>query len=241
MRVDGRAADELRPIAITPNWLKTAQGSAMVEFGDTKVLCAATVDNSAPPHRRDTGMGWLTAEYAMLPCCSKIRIPRDSIKGRVSGRSQEIQRLIGRCLRAVFDMNAFGERTILVDCDVIQADGGTRTASITGAFVAVALAMRGLVEARQAKGLLLRDFLGAVSVGLVEGRPALDLRYIEDAQAEMDMNVVMTGSGDIVEVQATAEATPVSRAQFDELLELAAGGIQRIVAAQREALGIDSL
>ncbi len=240
MRVDGRQSDELRPVTITPDYLKTADGSCLIEFGDTKVICTATVENRAPFHRRETGSGWVTAEYAMLPRSSSVRIRRDIANGKVSGRGSEIQRLIGRSLRAIFDMDKFGERTMIIDCDVIQADGGTRTASISGGFVAMGLAMKKLIADRQAGKMLIRDSLAAVSVGIVEGRPALDLCYLEDAQADVDMNVVMTSDGRLIEVQGTAEGAPFSRDQMNELLDLADKGIKEIVAAQLEVLGIDS-
>jgi len=239
MRIDGRHSSQMRALRIIPHWQKTADGSALVELGETKVLCAATVENQAPPHRKETGCGWVTAEYGMLPRSSKVRISRE--RDRSGGRTHEIQRLIGRSLRAVFDMEKFGERTILIDCDVLQADGGTRTAAITGGFVALVLAMKRLVEAGQAKGLLVRDFVAATSVGIVEGRPALDLCYLEDAQAAVDMNVVMTGQGQLVEVQGTAEGAPFTREQMNELLDLAAEGIRQITAAQQEVLGIARL
>jgi ribonuclease PH len=240
MRVDGRQSDELRPVTITPDYLKTADGSCLIEFGDTKVICTATVENRAPFHRRDSGSGWVTAEYAMLPRSSNVRIRRDIANGKISGRGSEIQRLIGRSLRAIFDMDKFGERTMIIDCDVIQADGGTRTASISGGLVAMGLAMKKLIAERQASKMLIRDSLAAVSVGIVEGRPVLDLCYLEDAQADVDMNVVMTGDGRLIEVQGTAEGSPFSRGQLAEMLDLADKGIKEIVAAQLAALGIDS-
>lgn len=237
IRVDGRAYDSLRPVKIIPHFLKTAEASAMIEVGDTKVLCTATLENRAPSHLRDTGTGWVTAEYGMLPRCSNVRIPRERV--RVAGRSQEIQRLIGRALRSVFILDKFGERTITIDCDVIQADGGTRTAAITGGFVALGLALRQMKDAGQVTNILLRDYLGAVSVGIVEGHPVLDLCYIEDAQAEVDMNVVMTGAGQIVEVQGTAERGTFSKEQMDQLMELAAAGVRQLIEAQREVLQFD--
>jgi ribonuclease PH len=240
MRVDGRESGDLRPLTITTDYLKTADGSAVVELGDTKVLCAVTIESKVPPHRLGSGSGWLTAEYDMLPRSSNVRIPRDRSRG-MPGRSHEIQRLIGRALRAIFDMDKFGERQIIVDCDVIQADGGTRSAAITGGFVALAWAVRRLVEAKQAKTGLIRDFVAGTSVGIVEGLPALDLCYLEDAQADVDMNVAMTGAGNLIEVQGTAEGAPFSRAQLDELMSLAASGIEKTVAAQREALGVEDI
>ena len=227
----------MRPVKITPHYLKTAEASALVEMGDTVVLCTATVDNRAASHLRDTGLGWVTAEYGMLPRCSPQRIPRE--RTRLAGRSQEIQRLIGRALRSIFMMDKFGERTITIDCDVIQADGGTRTASITGGFVALALAVKQLQQANQAGPILLKDYLAAVSVGIVEGQPVLDLCYLEDAQAEVDMNVVMTGQGQIVEVQGTAEKAAFSREQMNSMLDLAQTGIQQLVEAQRALMDLN--
>lgn len=238
MRVDGRDVREMRSISIEPNWLKTADGSALVSFGETRVLCTATIENNAPHHLKDSGRGWLTAEYSMLPRSSQVRIRRE--KSGTGGRTHEIQRLIGRTLRGIFDMEKFGERTIIIDCDVLQADGGTRTAAISGGFVALALAMGDLVERGQAKGLLIKDFLAAVSVGIVEGRAVLDLCYLEDSQADTDMNVVMTGSGQLIEVQGTAEGEPFSRESLEEMLDMAAEGVERIVSAQREVLGIEA-
>ncbi len=237
IRVDGRPADALRPVRITTHYLKTAEASALIEMGETKVLCTATLENRAPSHLRDTGTGWVTAEYGMLPRCSPVRIPRERV--RMAGRSHEIQRLIGRALRSIFIMEKFGERTITIDCDVIQADGGTRTAAITGGFVALGLAMKQMMDAQQVTNYLLKDYLAAVSVGIVEGRPVLDLCYLEDAQADVDMNVVATGNGSIVEVQGTAEKVAFTREQMDELLDLAMAGIKQLVEAQREALGLE--
>jgi ribonuclease PH len=241
MRVDGRRLDQLRDIRITPDVLLYAEGSCQVEFGNTKVLCSATLDNKVPPHLVGQGRGWVTAEYAMLPRSSKQRIPRDGVRGQVNGRSQEIQRLIGRSLRTVANLEALGERMFIVDCDVIQADGGTRTAAITGGFVALALAMKRLVERNQMGRILLRDFVAAVSVGIVEGRPVLDLCYLEDAQAEVDMNVVMTAAGRFIELQGTAEKDPFSMEQLHDLLGLAQSGIRQLIEAQKQAIGIDTL
>ena len=236
IRVDGRKPDGLRPVKITPHYLKTANASALIEMGDTIVLCTATVENRAPSHLRDTGTGWVTAEYGMLPRCSPQRIPRE--RTRLAGRSQEIQRLIGRSLRSIFLMDKFGERTITVDCDVIQADGGTRTASITGGYVALALAVKQLQQAGQAGPVLLHDYLAAVSVGIVEGQPVLDLCYLEDAQAEVDMNVVLTGQGRMIEVQGTAEKGSYTREQMNAMLDLAETGIRQLVEAQQSVLGL---
>ncbi|HUT25917.1 MAG TPA: ribonuclease PH [Sumerlaeia bacterium] len=239
-RIDGREPDQMRQVKITPGLLRHPPGSALIEIGETKVLCAATVSDRVPAHRAGTGRGWLTAEYAMLPASSAARIARDGVRGRIASRSQEIQRLIGRALRSVFRMEKFGERTMQIDCDVIEADGGTRTASITGAFVALALAVRRMREEGQAGPSLVTDFLSSTSVGIVEGRPVLDLCYLEDAQAEVDMNVVCAGSGGIVEVQGTGEKTSFDRAQLDALLDLAQAGCKRLTAIQKEILGVES-
>ncbi len=216
----------------------TAEGSALIkEIGNTHVLCAATIEDTVPPFLRNTGKGWVTAEYSMLPRATAKRTPREVTKGRPSGRTHEIQRLIGRSMRAAVDMTAFGERTLIIDCDVIQADGGTRTASITGAFVAMALAFRQLSEYRSLKSNPIRDYVAATSVGLVGGVPMLDLCYEEDSQADVDMNVVMTGAGKFVEVQATAEHTAFDDAQMADLTELARAGIAQLVRMQREIIG----
>jgi len=241
MRVDGRQADQIRDVTITPNVLIHAEGSCQIDLGLTRVLCSATLDNRVPPHLVGQGQGWVTAEYAMLPRSSKQRIVRDGVKGHVGGRSHEIQRLIGRSLRAVTDLKALGERTFIIDCDVLQADGGTRTAAITGGFVALALAMKRLIEQGQMSRLLLKDFMAAVSVGIVEGRPALDLCYLEDAQAEVDMNVIMTSAGRFIEVQGTAEQESFDREQLDAMLDLARKGVLDLVEKQKEVLGLDSL
>ena len=215
----------------------TAEGSALIKVGNTHVLCAATVEDTVPPFMRNTGKGWVTAEYSMLPRATAKRTPREVTKGRPSGRTHEIQRLIGRSMRAAVDMTAFGERTVIIDCDVIQADGGTRTASITGAFVAMALAFRQLAEYRALKTNPIRDYVAATSVGLVGGVPMLDLCYEEDSQADVDMNVVMTGAGKFVEVQATAEHTAFDDGQMAELTELARAGIGELVRMQKEIIG----
>jgi ribonuclease PH len=235
-RAGGRAADALRPVTITRHYTRHAEGSVLVEFGDTKVLCTASVEEKVPPHVRGTGRGWVTAEYGMLPRSTHTRSDREAARGKQSGRTQEIQRLIGRSLRCVFDLGALGERTIAIDCDVIQADGGTRTAAITGAFVAAHDAVGWMQE----RGLItrspIRDFVAAVSVGIVEGTPLLDLEYIEDSACGTDMNVVMTGSGGYVEVQGTAEGEPFSREEMGALLALADKGIRELVGMQRRAL-----
>jgi ribonuclease PH len=236
MRLDKRQPDEMRPVEIVTGYLVTAEGSALIKVGHTQVLCAASVEDTVPAFLRNTGKGWVTAEYSMLPRATGKRTPREVTKGHPSGRTQEIQRLIGRSMRAVLDIAALGERTIFLDCDVIQADGGTRTASITGAFVALALALKKLVESKVLKTSPLRDQVAATSVGLVGGVPLLDLCYEEDSRADVDMNVVMTGKGRFIEVQATAEHTPFDDAQMAILIGLARAGIGRLVEIQRAAL-----
>jgi ribonuclease PH len=232
VRPDGRLPDQLRPAVCTRDYLLHPEGSVLVEFGATKVICTASVEDKVPPFLKGQGLGWVTAEYAMLPRSTNTRTPRDN-RGP-SGRSQEIQRLVGRALRAVIDRSKIGERTVWVDCDVIQADGGTRTAAITGSFVAVADALTKV--AGPAAKVALRDCVAAISVGIVKDQAVLDLNYVEDSSAEVDMNVVMTGAGAFVEVQGTAEQTPFGRARLDELLRLAESGIRRLVALQRRAL-----
>jgi ribonuclease PH len=238
MRPSTRKPDELRPVRITRHYTRHAEGSVLVEFGDTKVICTASLDEKVPPFLKGQDRGWVTAEYGMLPRSTNTRMQREANAGKLSGRTQEIQRLIGRSLRAVVDFEAMGERTIQVDCDVIQADGGTRTASITGAFVALHDAMTMLRRCQSLSHWPVRDFVAAVSVGIYQGTPVLDLDYAEDSVCETDMNVVMTGSGGIVEVQGTAEAAPFTRAQLDAMVDLAATGIRRLVDAQRAALGV---
>src|SRR5215467_13992687 len=233
MRMDNRQPHEMRPVEILPNYLLTAEGSALIKVGNTQVLCAASVEETVPPFLRNSGKGWITAEYSMLPRATGKRTPREITKGRPSGRTHEIQRLIGRSLRSVLDMTALGERTVVLDCDVLQADGGTRTASITGAFVALALALRQLVEFRLLKSMPIRDYVAATSVGIVGGVPMLDLCYEEDSQADVDMNVVMTGGGRFIEIQATAEHSPFDDSQLSELLSLARGGIAQLVEMQK--------
>jgi len=236
MRIDNRSACEMRPVRITTNYLLTAEGSALIEVGNTRVLCAASVEETVPPFLRGSGRGWVTAEYAMLPRATATRTPREVIKGHPSGRTQEIQRLIGRSLRSVVNMTALGDRTVIVDCDVLQADGGTRTAAITGAYVALVLALKKLVDFKALKSLPVTDSVAATSVGLVGGVPVLDLCYDEDSRADVDMNVVMTGSGRFVELQATAEKTPFDDAQLAQLLETARRGISELFALQKQAL-----
>ncbi len=236
MRPSSRKPDQLRQIRITRHYTRHAEGSVLIECGDTKVICTASVDEKVPPHKRGSGEGWVTAEYGMLPRSTNERMAREAARGKQSGRTQEIQRLIGRSLRAVVDLGKLGERTIQIDCDVIQADGGTRTASITGAFVALHDAITGLMGKGLVKENPLRDFIAAISVGIYAGVPVLDLDYLEDAACDTDMNVVMLGNGHFVEVQGTAEGHPFTRAEMDELLELAKRGIEQLVGMQRAAL-----
>ncbi len=236
MRHDGRAKDQLRPVTITRNYIKHAEGSCLIEVGDTKVICTATLEDRVPPFMRGGGKGWVTAEYSMLPRATETRNPRESSKGKVGGRTMEIQRLIGRALRSVVHMEAMGERTIWLDCDVIQADGGTRTASITGAYVAMVDAMQKLVENGTWKELPLTDFLAATSVGVINGEAMLDLNYKEDSSAIVDMNIVMTGQGKFVELQGTGEEAPFTGEQLQELLALGKKGIDALIASQKEAL-----
>ncbi|HEX2057169.1 MAG TPA: ribonuclease PH [Actinomycetota bacterium] len=236
-RVDGRAPDELRPVKMTLGFMPYAEGSCLVEMGETKVICTATVEGSVPRWMQGRGKGWVTAEYSMLPRSTTERVRRDVDKGRPSGRTQEIQRLIGRSLRAVTDMEALGERTVWIDCDVLRADGGTRTASITGAFVALASAFGWLEEQELVKSSPLLDSVSAVSVGIVGSVPCLDLNYAEDSTAQVDMNVVMTGTGKLVEVQGTAEQGAFERSELDALLDLATHGIAQLSAHQSQALG----
>ena len=233
-RPDGRRADQLRPITLTRDFIRHAEGSVLVEFGATRVICTASVEDKVPPFLRGQGQGWVTAEYGMLPRSTATRTPRETT--RTGGRSQEIQRLVGRSLRAVVEMARLGERTFWVDCDVIQADGGTRTAAITGGFVALADALAKLVEAQLLPSLPLRDQVAAASVGVVAGTAVLDLDYPEDSSAEVDMNVVMTGSGEFVEIQGTAEQVPFGPDRLQEMLALARRGIEQLVALQRRVL-----
>jgi ribonuclease PH len=235
-RADGRAPDELRPVVMTPDFMPYAEGSCLVQVGNTHVICTASVEEGVPRWLRGQGRGWVTAEYSMLPRATTERVDRDVNKGRVSGRTQEIQRLIGRSLRAVTDMAALGEWTVLIDCDVVRADGGTRTASITGGYVAMALAFDWLRSNGGLEREALLDSIAAVSVGLVDGTPCLDLDYSEDSNAEVDMNVVMTGAGKLVEVQGTAERGVFDRGQLDGLLDLATTGIHELTECQRKVL-----
>ncbi len=237
-RPSGRAADALRAAQLTRHYTKHAEGSVLVEFGDTKVICTASIENKVPPFLKGKGQGWLTAEYGMLPRSTHSRMDREAAKGKQSGRTQEIQRLIGRSLRAAFDLNGFGERTLHLDCDVLQADGGTRTASITGAMVAAHDAFSKLVAEKQIAAIPLKHFVAAISVGVYQGVPVLDLDYLEDSACDTDMNVVMTDAGDFVEVQGTAEGAAFKRAAMDRLLDLAQKGIADIVVMQKQALGL---
>ena len=237
-RSAGRPADALRPVTIERAYTRHAEGSVLVSFGHTRVLCTASVEEKVPPFKRGGGEGWLTAEYGMLPRATHTRSDREAAKGKQSGRTQEIQRLIGRSLRSVFDLRALGERTISLDCDVLQADGGTRTAAITGAFVAAHDAVTWLLAQDRITASPIRDFVAAVSVGVLQGLPLLDLEYTEDSACDTDMNVVMTASGGFVEVQGTAEGAPFTRAEMDRLLALADQGIRELVALQRQVLGV---
>jgi ribonuclease PH len=237
-RPDHRPTDALRPVRITRAFTMHAEGSVLIEFGHTKVLCTASVEEKVPPHKRGSGEGWVTAEYGMLPRATHTRSDREAAKGKQSGRTQEIQRLIGRSLRAVFDMKALGERTISLDCDVLQADGGTRTAAITGAFVAAHDAVSQLLAAGKIGTSPIRDHVAAISVGILRGTPLLDLEYIEDAACDTDMNVVMTGAGHFVEVQGTAEGAAFTRREMDALLALAEQGVAELVVRQRQSLGL---
>jgi len=237
MRPDGRKFDELREIKITRNYLKSAEGSVLIEMGDTKVICAASIENKVPPFLRDMNRGWVTGEYAMLPRATDTRTVRESARGKIGGRTHEIQRLIGRSMRSVVDLDALGERTIWLDCDVIQADGGTRTASITGAYVALKDAVSFAMDNKLIEVQPVRDYVAAISVGIIGGEVRLDLPYAEDSTAEVDMNVVMTGAGKFIEVQGTAETNPFSSDQLQQMLGLAESGIKKLIAIQKEVLG----
>ncbi len=237
IRLDARAADELRPTRITPNYLAHPEGSVLIEVGKTKVICTASTEDKVPPFLRGTGKGWVTAEYGMLPRSTNTRMQRESSQGKVSGRTQEIQRLIGRSLRSVVEMKALGERTVWIDCDVIQADGGTRTASITGAFVAMVLAMDKLKNQRVFAQIPVNNYVAATSVGVVDAEPILDLAYDEDSRAEVDMNIIKTSDGRFIELQGTAEQDPFSRTILDALLGLADRGIAQLIEKQREIVG----
>ena len=238
MRSDGRAADDLRPVKITPDFIPSAEGSVLIEIGHTRVIVTATMDDGVPQFLKGSGRGWVTGEYGMLPRSTEERTPRESTRGRQSGRTLEIQRMIGRTLRVVTDMKALGERTVWVDCDVIQADGGTRTASVTGGFVALALALERIVAAGMIRTVPLTDSVAATSVGIVDDNLLLDLNYEEDSRAQVDMNVVMTGSGKCVEVQATAEGRPYSNQELQQMLDLATRGIRNLTRVQQELLNM---
>lgn len=237
LRIDGRNAQELRPINITRNYIKHAEGSVLIEIGDTRVICTASVEDRVPPFLRNAGSGWVTAEYSMLPRATATRNIREAARGKVGGRTYEIQRLIGRALRSVVDLRVIGERTIWLDCDVIQADGGTRTASITGAFIALCDALNSLLVKQEISRLPVQEFLAATSVGLKNGSALLDLNYQEDAAIDVDLNVVMTASGRLVEVQGTGEEATFSRQELDSMLDLAGSGIEQLIAVQRQVLG----
>ncbi|MDD5723181.1 MAG: ribonuclease PH [Syntrophales bacterium] len=236
-RANNRRWDEMRSIKITRDFLPSAKGSVLIEMGSTRVICTASLEDRVPPFLKNSGTGWLTAEYAMLPASTSSRNKRESESGKIKGRTHEIQRLIGRSLRAVTDMSAFGERTIYIDCDVIQADGGTRTASITGGFIALAVAARRLREEGVIEGFPVKDYISATSVGIVDGEILLDLDYAEDSTADVDMNLVMTGSGEIVEIQGTAEAKPFGRDLLDRMIDVAEAGISGLTKIQKEILG----
>ncbi len=239
MRSDGRAPDEMRPVKLTPDFITTAEGSVLIEVGQTRVIATATVEDGVPSFLKGTGKGWVTSEYGMLPRATEQRTPREASRGRQSGRTLEISRLIGRSLRAVTDLKSLGERTVWIDCDVIQADGGTRTASITGAFVALALALERMVSAGILRSIPLRDSVAATSVGVVKDRVLLDLAYDEDSQAQVDMNVVMTGGGQFVEIQASAEGRPFAGKEMQEMIEVAELGVRQLLEAQQALLHMD--
>lgn len=238
IRKDRRAQNKLRKIKVTQNYIEYAEGSCLIELGSTKIICTASVEEKVPPFLKGSNTGWITAEYSMLPRSCLSRTSRESTQGKVRGRTHEIQRLIGRSLRAVVDLGKLGERTIWIDCDVVQADGGTRCASITGGFIALANCLRGLKKDKVISQLLLKDFVAALSVGILDGHSILDLSYEEDSRAEVDMNVVMTGKGEFIEIQGTAEGAPFSKADMDKLLSLAKEGIEELVEIQKEVLNI---
>jgi ribonuclease PH len=236
MRADGRKDKQLRPLVITTSYIKTADGSALIEMGDTRVICTAKLEDKVPPFLRNSGKGWITAEYGMLPSSSQVRIPREAVRGRIGGRTHEIQRLIGRSLRAVADLEILGEKTFWIDCDVIQADGGTRTASITGAYVALVEAVTRFLKQGVIARNPIKDAVAAVSVGIIDGKVFLDLTYEEDSRAEVDMNFVMTGSGKFIEVQGTAESVPFTKKRLDRMAELAEQGIRELLKTQKNVL-----
>lgn len=238
IRPDQRAASEMRPVEILPHYVSSAEGSALIRLGETQVICTASVEDGVPPFQKGTGKGWITSEYAMIPRATETRTPREATRGRQGGRTLEIQRLIGRSLRAITDLDDLGERTVWIDCDVVRADGGTRTASVTGSWVALGLALQKLIEQRSLRILPLRDYVAAISVGIVGGETLLDLSYAEDSIADVDMNVIMTGSGQLVEVQATAEREPFSADDLGRLIALARPAIQKLMAVQQTVLKI---
>ena len=241
LRAGGRSTTELRPVEIIPHYISSAEGSALMRLGETQVICTASVEDGVPPFLKGMGKGWITGEYAMIPRATDARTPREVTRGRQGGRTMEIQRLIGRSLRAIADMERLGERTVWIDCDVIRADGGTRTASITGALVALGLALQALAESKTVPRALLKDYIAAISVGIVGGEILLDLDYAEDSNAEVDMNVVMTGGGELVEVQATGEGRAFSRDELNGLIDVARPAIERLLALQKSMLNIDLL
>ncbi|MEW6189332.1 MAG: ribonuclease PH [Actinomycetota bacterium] len=239
VRVDGRKPDEIRKVNIVRNFIPHAEGSVLFELGNTRVVCTASIEEKVPSFLKDTGQGWVTTEYSMLPRATEIRTPRESTMGRVAGRTQEIQRMIGRSLRSVVDLKALGELTIWIDCDVIQADGGTRTAAITGSFIALYDALGYLLKRERISGIPLSGYVAATSVGIVDGEPRLDLCFQEDAGAQVDMNVVMTDTGKIIEIQGTAERYPFTREEFQQLLDLAEKGIRKLIKIQRSLIGVE--
>jgi ribonuclease PH len=239
MRIDGRGNQAMRKVSIKRNYLKYAEGSCIIEAGNTKVICAASVEDGVPPFLRNTGRGWVTAEYSMLPRSCRKRIMRDSSRGKVNGRTQEIQRLVGRSLRAIIDTTALGERTIRIDCDVIQGDGGTRAASITGAFVALVDALKEMRKQKVITKLPILDYVASISVGVISGKIMLDLNYEEDSQADVDMNIIMTGKGKFIEIQGTAEKEPFSKKDMDNMLDSAKKGIEKLIKKQKEILRIN--
>ncbi len=236
-RIDGRNMDQTRPVKITRNYLKHAEGSVLIEMGDTKVICTATIEERVPPFVKGTGKGWITSEYGMLPRSTEVRKPRESVRGKVDGRTMEIQRLIGRALRSIVDLQKLGEMTVYIDCDVIQADGGTRTASITGAFVALVDALNKLVVQEKLKVIPLNGYIAAVSVGIKDGEAILDLNYAEDSTCQVDMNLVMTDKGEFIEIQGTGEESPFTRTQMQELMALGEKGINDLIEVQKQSLG----
>ena len=239
IRPDQRAPSELRAVEVVPDYITSAEGSALIRLGETQVICTASVEDTVPSFQKGTGKGWITSEYAMIPRATESRTPREATRGRQGGRTMEIQRLIGRSLRAVMDLEALGERTVWIDCDVIRADGGTRTAAISGALVALGLAVRKLLELKAVRRMPLNDYVAAISVGIVGGETLLDLSYAEDSNAEVDMNVVMTGKGELVEVQATAEGRPFSAEDLGRLIEVARPAIERLISVQKSILKVD--